>query len=703
MVFISVTLLIGLFGASAGDPQQAQDVLPIARRLAATTQLAAQEYGLGVRNGVVVSPEELSEAKLFLTEARRTAGLLPPALSKSVTAQVDSLISLMDEHAVPDSVTARVARIGQSLTTALGTTLEELPESNPSLARGAQVYQANCAGCHGITGRGDGPLATALTPPPASLTDAVLLRSRSPLDFYHRITIGVAGTAMPAYEGRLPEEDRWAAAVYATVLRLPVPRGEVPAALQAFPTTARMSDAEVLAAIAPEAGTAGDSASRLAAVRAYQEPEAGSRADAAVFGQVRQQLDSAMALARAGQFPAASATAFDAYMTFERVERAVRARNPGLASDLEAEFAAFRTRAAGGATPAELSLLRERLGGGLENAERVIADRMSAANLFLQSFVIMVREGLEAILIIGALLAFLTKTGAGARRRDIHIGVGAAVGTSLLTAVLLETLFQIAPNQREGLEGGTMLVAAMMLFYVSYWLLSKMEVAKWNRFVKGKVQDALSSGSALALVSVAFLAVYREGFETILFYKALFVAAGAGAGVLPVVGGIVAGGVVLVAAYLAINRFGVRLPLKPFFGVTSAFLYYMAFVFAGKGIAELQEGGLVGTTIVPWAPRVPALGIYPTLESLALQGVLLVLFLVALAWTFVIEPRRLAVTPVLVPEAGGSAPPRAVGDPVPPLDGETDLLRSLERMDADLAEMRAEIERIRRRLGAERR
>jgi high-affinity iron transporter len=703
MVFISVTLLIGLFGAPAGDPQQGQDVLPIARRLAATTQLAAQEYGLGVRNGVVVSPEELSEAKLFLTEARRTSGLLPPALSKSVTAQVDSLISLMDEHAVPDSVTARVARIGQSLTTALGTTLEELPESNPSLARGAQVYQANCAGCHGITGRGDGPLATALTPPPASLTDAVLLRSRSPLDFYHRITIGVAGTAMPAYEGRLSEEDRWTAAVYATVLRLPVPRGEVPAALQAFPTTARMSDAEVLAAIAPEAGTAGDSASRLAAVRAYQEPEAGSRADAAVFGQVRQQLDSAMALARAGQFPAASATAFDAYMTFERVERAVRARNPGLASDLEAEFAAFRTRAAGGATPAELSLLRERLGGGLENAERVIADRMSAANLFLQSFVIMVREGLEAILIIGALLAFLTKTGAGARRRDIHIGVGAAVGTSLLTAVLLETLFQIAPNQREGLEGGTMLVAAVMLFYVSYWLLSKMEVAKWNRFVKGKVQDALSSGSALALVSVAFLAVYREGFETILFYKALFVAAGAGAGVLPVVGGIVAGGVVLVAAYLAINRFGVRLPLKPFFGVTSAFLYYMAFVFAGKGIAELQEGGLVGTTIVPWAPRVPALGIYPTLESLALQGVLLVLFLVALAWTFVIEPRRLAVTPVLVPEAGGSAPPRAVGDPVPPLDGETDLLRSLERMDADLAEMRAEIERIRRRLGAERR
>ncbi len=703
MVFIGAALLLGLSAVPTADPQQQQDVLPVARRLAATTQLAAQEYGLGVQNGAVVSAEELSEAKLFLTEARRTAGLLPLPLSRAVTAQVDSLTGMMDGRADPDSVSARVTRLGQSLATAIGAPLEELPGSNPSLARGAQVYQANCAGCHGVTGRGDGTLATGLTPPPANLSDPVLLRSRSPLDFYHRISIGVAGTSMPAYEGRLSEEDRWAAAAYSTVLRLPAPRGDVSPALRAFPTTARMSDAEVLTAIAPEGGTAIDSAARLAAVRAYQEPEAGTRADAAVFGLVRQQLDSAMALARVGQFAAASATAFDAYMTFEQVERAVRARNPGLATDLEAAFAAFRTRAAGGATPAELSLLRERLGAGLENAERVIADRMSGPNLFLQSFVIMVREGLEAILIIGALLAFLTKTGAGERRRDIHIGVGAAIGASLLTAVLLETLFQISPNRREGLEGGTMLVAAVMLFYVSYWLLSKMEVAKWNRFVKGKVQDALSSGSALALVSVAFLAVYREGFETMLFYKALFVAAGAGAGVMPVVGGIVAGSLVLVVAYLAINRFGVRLPLKPFFGVTSAFLYYMAFVFAGKGIAELQEGGLVGTTIVPWAPRVPALGIYPTLESLALQGVLLLLFIIALAWTFVIEPRRLAVTPVLVPESGGSAPPRASGDSVPLLDGETDLLRSLERMDADLAEMRSEIERIKRRLGAERR
>jgi high-affinity iron transporter len=246
-----------------------------------------------------------------------------------------------------------------------------------------------------------------------------------------------------------------------------------------------------------------------------------------------------------------------------------------------------------------------------------------------------------------------------------------------------------------------MVVATVVLFYVSYWLLSKMEVAKWNHFVKGKVQDAVTSGSALALASAAFLAVYREGFETVLFYKALFVAGGSGGSTLAIIGGILAGSVVMLGVYVSINRFGVRLPLKPFFGVTSAFLYYMAFVFAGKGVAELQEGGAIPTTVVEWAPRIPALGIYPTIESLAAQGVLVALALVALVWTFLIEPRRLRVTPVMVPEsrphaAALAAPAMAPASPSVSAPGALhELQRSLERMEADLAAMRAEVERMR--------
>src|SRR6185436_3323341 len=132
--------------------------------------------------------------------------------------------------------------------------------------------------------------------------------------------------------------------------------------------------------------------------------------------------------------------------------------------------------AAGGAPASQLAGARTALLGQLENAERTLGDTLSAASLFIQSFFLLVREGLEAILIIGALLTFLAKTGAQDRKRDIHVGVGAAVLASLFTAVLLETVFQVTPARREVLEGAVMLTASAVLFYVSYWLLSKIEV-----------------------------------------------------------------------------------------------------------------------------------------------------------------------------------------------------------------------------------
>jgi high-affinity iron transporter len=455
-----------------------------------------------------------------------------------------------------------------------------------------------------------------------------------------------------------------------------------------------MSDMELLAALG-ERDTSAAALGRVAAVRAFQ-PDATADVNAQVFSQVRAQLDSAYALARSGD-TSASTHAFDAYMTFEQVERGVRARNPGLAAELESAFAALRTRAAGGATATELAAIRRQLDAGLENAERTLGDTVSPANLFLQSFVILLREGLEAILIVGALMTFLARMGAAHRKRDIHIGVGAAVGVSLLTALALETVFQLTPAKREALEGATMVVATGVLFYVSYWLLSKMEVAKWNHFVKSKVQDALTSGSGLALATAAFLAVYREGFETVLFYKALFLTGGQGGGTMPILAGILVGSVAMVGVYIAINRFGLRLPLKPFFGVTSAFLYYMAFVFAGKGVAELQEGGFIPTTILPHGPRLPALGIYPTVESLVVQGILVLFLLVALVWTFVLAPRRLRSAP-LFPETR-QVKPAATSIPTPvPQEASLELLRSLERMEADLGEMRAEVERMKTNL-----
>ncbi|MBA3317956.1 MAG: FTR1 family protein [Gemmatimonadales bacterium] len=638
MIFIGAGLPILLSVLAPLQPQQtvpSQDPGAIVRRVAASSILAAQEYRIGVVDGQVVAPAEVEEARLFLEEARRSAGGLPPDPASQPGATLDSLLALVKRLGPPETLDARVRDLAAGLSARYGVPLDELPARPPDLVRGAEVYQANCSGCHGDLGRGDGAMAAGLDPAPSNLADWPALRDQSPLDFYRRVNIGVVGTAMPAFEDRLPPRDRWAVALYASTLRLPPASGEAPGELKNFAATGKMSDSELLDSLGTAQDGSGGGLVWLSAVRSHQ---AQSTAAGDVLTQVRGEVDSAAALARIGD-PGAGAMTLTAYMTFEQVERELRAKDAGLAAELEGEFAALRAAVALGAGP-DLDAVRLRLTEALDRAANALGEGLSPVNLFIQSFVIMLREGLEAILIVGALTAFLAKMGAADRRRHVNAGVLAAIVASLLTALALETVFHLSPAHQEALEGLTMVIATAVLFYVSYWLLSKMEVVKWSHFVTSKVHHAVTSGSALALASAAFLAVYREGFETVLFYKALVISSGPALGLAPIAAGMLVGGLLLVAVYVAMNRFGVRLPLKPFFAVTSAFLYYMAFVFAGAGVAELQAGGFVSLTPVSWAPRIPALGIHPSAETLAAQGVLILLALVAVVWTFALEPRR---------------------------------------------------------------
>lgn len=685
MVLVQAAALILAFH-SAGP-----DSVALARRIAASAQLAAQEYRIGVVDGKVVMSAEVDEARLFLGEARRTAVLLPQNVMAPVLADLDLALSLVARIGSADSIDAAVRRLGDVLVRGLGITLVDVPARAPSLARGAELYRRECASCHGIAGRGDGPGGLGLNPAPANLTNHLLLADVTPLAFYQRITIGVAGTAMPAYETRLPPEDRWALALYATTLRQERAAGEVPVALRPFSATAELNDQQILLALG-----VGATRGQLAAVRGYQAADSPDAAITATFDAVRGKVAEAERLAQAGDHDAAVTAAFDAYLLFEQVERTVRAKKPGLATTLEASFATLRTRVAGGATAAELAAVDAELLAGLEQAQRVVGDQVSSANLFGQSLVILLREGLEAILIIGALMAFLVRVGAGHRRRDIHIGVGAAVALSLLTALMLETVFHLSPANQEVLEGITMVTAVLVLFYVSYWLLSKLEVQKWTAFVRGRVQEAVTGGSAFALASAAFLAVYREGFETVLFYKALFVSGGSTAATAaPVIGGMMVGGALLALVYIAINRYGVRLPLKPFFAVTSAFLYYTAFVFAGKAVAELQAGGVISTTVLPGWPRLPAVGIYPTLESILAQVLLVVLALAALGWVFLVQRPREALAYAAATAAQDVMIPVVTSNIEAGPGMEKAILRSLEQMEADLAAIKAEVERLR--------
>jgi high-affinity iron transporter len=277
----------------------------------------------------------------------------------------------------------------------------------------------------------------------------------------------------------------------------------------------------------------------------------------------------------------------------------------------------------------------------------------SGFEAFLQSFLIILREGFEAILVIGAVVAFLLKTGHRERLRSIWLGIAFALVCSALTAIVLRTVLKALPATQEIIEGGTLLVAVAVLFSVSYWLISRVEAAKWQAFIRDKVNVALEHGGGRALAFVAFLAVYREGAETALFYQALF---NEGANVvLPITLGILLGFIALGIIFTLFYRFGVRIPLRPFFTVTSVLLYYMAFVFMGKGIRELQEGNVVPISVIRGVPTIEALGFYPTWQTALAQVLLLGLFVFAVAKTF--WPKRSVTLPTI--NAPAPTPPTA--------------------------------------------
>lgn len=376
----------------------------------------------------------------------------------------------------------------------------------------------------------------------------------------------------------------------------------------------------------------------LAACTAPLQSIAGSQWDGSV-GRIEATLNQALTAYESGQIEQAKQLAKDAYFdVFESsgMETAIRLQiSARRAFEVEYGFTEVSQLLRSGAGADEvrgkvaglIGMLRadaSQLGGGSGG---------STSGGFLTSFLIIVREGFEAILIIGAIIAYLVKSGNKDKVRIIYHSAFFALLASVVTAVAARYLFNISGASQELLEGITMLLATAVLFSVSFWLLSKVEAQKWQNYIKSKVASSLTTGNTLALWSVAFLAVYREGAETVLFYLALL--SGSPSGQIGSISlGFAAGVVVLAVIFVAIRWGSLKIPLKPFFIGTGILLYYMAFVFAGKGIRELQEAGMVGTTIVPNLPSLEFLGVYPTWQGIALQSVLLLAALGGLAYRF---------------------------------------------------------------------
>ena len=242
---------------------------------------------------------------------------------------------------------------------------------------------------------------------------------------------------------------------------------------------------------------------------------------------------------------------------------------------------------------------------------------------FISCFVLVLREGLEAILVIAAIIAYLVKT--GKKKYIMSVYVGALGG--ILVSILLAFLFGAVAGAQSGIaqevfEGIGMFVAVIVLFYVSNWMLSKSETEAWERYIHKKVEASVSTGNKWVLIFAAFIAVAREGAELILFFQGVPIHGTSGRNAMILA--IVLSAIVLIAVFLVFRFLTVRLPLKPFFLVTSILMYAMCFSFTGKGVSELQAAGVVNKTVIPWMGfEMDFLGIYATYESLIPQIIVL--------------------------------------------------------------------------------
>jgi high-affinity iron transporter len=339
----------------------------------------------------------------------------------------------------------------------------------------------------------------------------------------------------------------------------------------------------------------------------------------------RQRLAQSLAAYRSGDRDRAKSLALSAYLDgFEPVEPALSARDGALMSRVERAMAKLRSDIAAQAPDGSVAADVDAINGLLTEADAALAsDSGSSVSSFVGGFTILLREGLEALLIVVAMLAFLRKADRRDMERPVHLGWAAAFVAGGLTWAAATSLITISGAGRELTEGFGSLFAAAVLVFVGIWMHGKAQAGQWQRYIHKKMSTALSGRTAWLLFGLAFIAVYREIFETILFYAAM----AAQGHVEALVGGALAATVVLAAIAVAMLRFSHRLPIAKFFSFSSALVAILAVVLAGKGAAALQEAGWLGAHSLPSLPRIDLLGLFPTSQTVALQ--LLVLLVLA--------------------------------------------------------------------------
>ena len=362
---------------------------------------------------------------------------------------------------------------------------------------------------------------------------------------------------------------------------------------------------------------------------------------------IREQLMATEIFYELGDTQAAYASARSAYLdSYEYVEIPLRAIAPDFTFEVEYQFATLRNQINDGASIEDIATTIISLERSLDESERLVSGTGTIAPMiaFISSFSIIFREGLEAVLILGAIITYLEASRNHKFKKYVHYGIGLAIGATAVTWVIASYIIEISGANRELIEAIAALSATAVLFYVSFWILNKIEHKRWMEFVKAKVFQASAAGGTSVFIMLSFFTVYREGFETVLFYQAMFSFAKYMEFYVGL--GFILGIVSLLGIYFGFRKLGKRLPLRALFGLTMGIGAYLSIAFLGNAIREFQVLDFIPyTSMLGTIPRLDInvatmTGIYPTLETTVGQIVLLAVYLVASLYVLVLRPKR---------------------------------------------------------------
>jgi high-affinity iron transporter len=625
-------LLLGFSIGARANPQ--------AQTLWQLLDYIAVDYPGAVRDGKVISDLEYAEMREFSGSVAERLPQLPAHPARdSLEAQAAALQEAVATKAAPADVERLARALADDLLKAYPMPIA--PATVPDLAGAAALYQQNCAACHGATGAGDGPAGAALDPPPMDFTNVARARQRSVFALEQVIEHGLAGTAMASY-AHLSAADRWALAFYVGQFAFPqdgVSRGEALWSQRADVRAAIPDLAALVQALPAGIGglTAQAQADDLTAFLRHQ-PAAGAAAaasgdasDGATMALARTRLEEGMAAYAAGDAATARDKFLSAYLDgFEPIEPMLATRDKALLAEVESAMIALRAQAGAQAGVADVQARVATVQGLFDRTELALddhSDGAGATTAFVGSLTILLREGLEALLLVIAMVAFLRKADRTDAMPYVHAGWVGALLAGVATWFAATRLVEVSGASRELTEGFGSLLAAVVLVSVGIWMHGKSQADAWQRYVKARMSHALSRGSAWFMFLLAFLIVYREAFETVLFYVALW-SQGNHASVL---GGAATAAAALAAIAWLMLRYSRKLPFGRFFSISAMLMAVLAVVLAGKGVAALQEAGWLQLTLVP-APRIELLGVHPTLQGLLAQLAALVVLVAGFAW-----------------------------------------------------------------------